>query len=291
MDGDKRHVVVRLSGGLGNQLFQLSAGLAATRMMEAGSVFLDTRFLNCYEKQRRLEIEFIAKYFSNVLHGEPEMGFQSMASRLRLGRVMDRQFGPVGLISSANALCRLAGSGCRLLVLDGYFQQPEVLFFEAARIKLRDQLLEECRDMLKQFMMDERPLIGVHIRRGDYVSSKAARSIFRTIPLDYYREAVSKFDSSSQFLIFSDDAAYSDKFSKEVGGLNVSAIGLSLSDEFCLLAACNHYIIANSTFSWWAGYLGHSPNKRLIAPRNWYVDSLRSKANSLLLPYFELMDA
>jgi hypothetical protein len=54
-----------------------------------------------------------------------------------------------------------------------------------------------------------------------------------------------------------------------------------------LLAMANHYIIANSTFSWWGAYLGYNESKRIIAPRNWYVDMDKNTRNVLLMKYFE----
>ena len=40
--------------------------------------------------------------------------------------------------------------------------------------------------------------------------------------------------------------------------------------DFCLMSLCEHNIIANSSFSWWASYLNKHINKKIIAPRNWF---------------------
>ncbi len=67
-------------------------------------------------------------------------------------------------------------------------------------------------------------------------------------------------------------------------------MSLTLEQEFCLLMSSDHHVIANSTFSWWAAYLGTKPGGKVISPQNWYHDQLRSQANPLLLQHFHLID-
>jgi len=43
-------------------------------------------------------------------------------------------------------------------------------------------------------------------------------------------------------------------------------------DEMRMMSLCDHAIIANSTFSWWAAWLGERPGKRVIAPKRWFAD-------------------
>ena len=181
---------------------------------------------------------------------------------------------------------------CSWLVLDGYFQHPDLALPALLRESLFTKLAIEFSYLTNLPQLSgHSELVSLHIRRGDFVSSKAASSVFKKIELDYYRTAIRKFSENSLFLVFGDDPELTSAFAREIGGIDIPSLGLSLKEEFMLMALADHQIIGNSSFSWWAAYLGHSTGKRVVAPRNWYLDAVRSQANPLLLPYFELLDA
>lgn len=283
---------VRMSGGLGNQLFQLSAGLYAVRHYPKARVLLDTRFLGKYEAVRNLEIEFIMKYLPKVGVAESLGGMAGLASRLRIGRLLDASCAGYACIGSTERLKQLQNEPCSWMVLDGYFQHPDLAWPALYRDNLFAKLSTEFSYLLERVQSPSGlPRVGIHIRRGDFVTSKAASNVFKTIQLEYYRAAVKQFSADTIFFVFGDDPELTSAFTKEINGVDIPSLGLSLREDFMLMAFCDHYIIANSTFSWWAAYLGHSDNKRVISPRHWYVDFQRSDSNPLLLPNFELLDA
>ena len=285
-----KNIFVRLSGGLGNQLFQLCAGLYAAGPPSGGKVLLDTRFLGAYETFRDLEVGFVAKYLSNVCITSAS-GMAGLATRLRLGRVLNTSLGGYACIGSSESLKRLQRKPCSWVVLDGYFQHPDFVFSALDRQTLFAELSEEFAYLIERVSSPPGvPRVGIHIRRGDFVSSKAASNVFQTIPLDYYQLAINRFPTDAKFLVFGDDPELTSSFVKEIGGIDISSLGMSLTEDFMLLALCDHYITANSTFSWWASYLGYNESKRVIAPRNWYMDKDRSLNNPLLMKYFELLD-
>jgi hypothetical protein len=112
------------------------------------------------------------------------------------------------------------------------------------------------------------PYIGVHVRRGDYVNNPFYVDLCST---DYYDRAMALFPNK-QFLIFSDDTAYC---REQFKGDRITVVegGTELSD-FNKLASCEHQIIANSSYSWWAAYLNPNPNKKVIAPLAWHPDGI-----------------
>ena len=283
-------LVIRLSGGLGNQLFQISAGLFAAKNSGITSICLDARFISNYETKRNLESGFIFEHFENVKLRSLDNFFISIASRFRLARILDKRIGSFAFISSPAMLFNLNGRQLCSILLDGYFQDPSI----ASSVKSQGDIFgvlnkthRHLRDLLPKAYFE---YVAVHIRRGDYVSSKNASKVFKTIPLDYYRSAVKKFPSNTKFIIFGDDPKAISAFSDEIGGLDAGSLRLNLSEEFMLMTLADHYVIANSTFSWWAAYLGYNESKRIIAPRSWYVDKGRSLNNPLLMQYFELLD-
>ena len=283
--------LVRMSGGLGNQLFQLSAGLYAVRQDSDAKVLLDTRFLAAYETARDFEIDFVLKHLPGVGIANSSMSMATLASRLRLGRLLNSSWAGYACVGSAERLKLLQSEPCSWFVLDGYFQHPDLAFPALLREYLFAKLSTEFSYLTNfpQFSGSSE-LVSLHIRRGDFVNSKAASGVFKKIELDYYRTAVKNFSARSCFLVFGDDPELTAAFAKEIDGVDIPSLGLSLKEEFMLMALADHQIIANSTFSWWAAYLGHSVGKRVIAPKDWYQDAARNQANPLLLGHFEYLD-
>ena len=285
-------VLVRLSGGLGNQLFQLNASMFFTRDISSDYIYLDCRFLSGYETGRAFELDFIIKHTKNIHIAYKLSGVPAWASRLRFGRLFDTSISSFAFISSSCKLKKLINTSPEWLILDGYFQDPALSIPSIDRQSLFGKLAHEFSYLRRDLpLYGSLPLVSIHIRRGDFVNSKAASTVFKTVSLAYYRAAVRAFPAGVGFLVFGDDLSITSKFAKEIGGINVASQGLTLKEEFMLMALCDHHIIANSTFSWWAAYLGYRVGKRVIAPRDWYVDASRSRRNPLLLHYFELLDS
>lgn len=289
-----KYSILRLAGGLGNQLFQLAAAvsLAQRQSFPLSNILIDTRFLTSYEAKRRYEIGFISKLFPGVQVAPQLPLLASMASRFRLAKILDKKLGSFDLISSVahlNAVCASRNTASTF-ILDGYFQHPDILFSEEDRNRIRTALIAVKGSLIDQ-VKNGALTIGIHIRRGDYVTSKSASKVFRNIPMEYYDTALQQLRRDQTVLVFSDDRDLSATYATKVGGIDVRQFNLSLEDEFCLLMMCDDHIIANSTFSWWAAFFGHKLGGRVIAPRNWYHDKFRSQGNPLLLPHFELIDA
>ena len=223
--------------------------------------------------------------------GHEHIVIAPLFSRLRVARLVDGSYAEYAFIGSIERLKRLQMQTCSCLVLDGYFQDPELSLSEFDRQNLFAKLAAEFSYLLETApVRSNLPRVGIHIRRGDYITSKDASNVFKTIPIEYYRTAIKKLSFNNLFLIFGDDPALTNALAKEINGVDINSLGFSTKEEFMLLSLCDHYIIANSTFSWWASYLGYSNTKRVISPRNWYFDQERSEKNPLLMPYFEILE-
>lgn len=113
------------------------------------------------------------------------------------------------------------------------------------------------------------PYVGIHVRRGDYVSNSFYIDLIKT---DYYRNAVKLFPNK-KFIIFSDDIGLckeyfiGDEFSFSEGNDEVT--------DMNLMASCESQIIANSSFSAWAAYLNPNPSKTVVYPQYWFTDNVQ----------------
>jgi len=285
-------IFVRLAGGLGNQLFQFSASikLAQRLCLPHSNIIIDTRALGSYETKRKYEIGFISNLYPG-LHVPAQLPFlESYASRVRLA-VLDRRIGPFELISSVEHLSKVLANGLRAssYVLDGYFQHPNIVFSDVDRKYVFTMLTSSKHYLIDKFLGNQRSM-AIHIRRGDYITSKFAKMLFRSIPIEYYDAAYKTLWSGQKVFVFSDDSELSSYYASKIGGIDVRKLNLSLEDEFCLLMTCDDKIIANSTFSWWAAYLGGRSNKRVVCPKRWYKNNKLNSSNSLLLPFFKVID-
>lgn len=111
--------------------------------------------------------------------------------------------------------------------------------------------------------------VSVHVRRTDYL---ALSDIHLNLGTTYYEEAISNFSKEkSIFLIFSDDVEFIQREPLFQNLVNKYII-TDHDDECCfwLMAACDHNIIANSSYSWWASYINSNPNKLVISPSKWF---------------------
>jgi hypothetical protein len=107
------------------------------------------------------------------------------------------------------------------------------------------------------------------------VSDPEIQRVHGTCGLDYYQRAVEEIaraESEPQFFVFSDDPAWvKDNLRLRFPTVVVEHMGArSPYEELRLMSLCRHSIIANSSFSWWGGWLNPNCGKKVIAPEQWF---------------------
>jgi len=169
--------------------------------------------------------------------------------------------------------------------LDDYFQTEK--WFKNVEDLIRsdytfkDDILEPCKEMIKSVG----ECIALHVRRTDYVNLNDYHPV---CSLDYYAAALEEFPEDMPVLVFSDDIEWcgqqeifsSDRFllsqnEERYDHLHKDADGqmrhsLVPNTDLCLMSLCSHNIIANSSFSWWGAWLNSNPNKKVVAPDQWF---------------------
>ena len=162
-----------------------------------------------------------------------------------------------------------------------YFDAYKTEFINMLNNSYKDEVDRELTELLKQVAdndssllplskkIQELEFVSIHIRRTDYL---ALSDIYLNLGTAYYEEAISNFSKEkSIFLIFSDDVEFIQQEPLFKNLVNKHIV-TNQDDEYCfwLMSACDHNIIANSSYSWWASYINSNPNKLVVCPSKWF---------------------
>ena len=141
-------------------------------------------------------------------------------------------------------------------------------------IKLRgffqsEKYFAHCTDDIKRaFPLRIQPTdrISIHVRRGDYV--KYVDNFLPTTVEDV-QKIVDYFGRSETYLICSDDVQWCME--------NLCAINAKFEynhgnefEDLSAMASCKHHAVSRSSFSWWGAWLGHNPDKTVVALTPWF---------------------
>lgn len=150
------------------------------------------------------------------------------------------------------------------LCLNGFFMSEK--YFKHRRKKLLKVFEPEFDRIVNLVKRHSIPFenCAIHVRRGDYLKLGRYHPV---CGMDYYLAAIDRFDRDTTFLVFSDDIEWCR--SQFIGDRFVFIENDNDIDDLYLMSLCQHQIIANSTFSWWAAWLNENPNKMVVAPEIW----------------------
>ena len=130
--------------------------------------------------------------------------------------------------------------------------------------------------------------VSVHIRRGDYLLEQNNK-VHGVLPLQFYRQAIEyivKKTFNPVFFIFSDDADWAIE-NLDFKGKFYFVTGNESNHAYVdmqLMSYCKHNIIANSSFSWWGAWLNNYQSKIVIAPKQWFADPVKNSFNKNIIP-------
>jgi len=276
-------IIVKLMGGLGNQMFQYaaarrlafancavlkvdlswfkeSAGVATPRHYELHALAIEENFATPEEVNRLV---------SGAANPVRRIAGRLISSLSRKAYIRESHF------HFTPSLLILSGD----VYLEGYWQS-EKYFDDVTDIIRREFTVKNAPDEWNRRIgeaVSETDSVSLHMRRGDYVASKVASDYHGVCSLDYYHAAISKITGqlrTPHFFIFSDDPAWA----KENLQVDHPATFVDHNDpdhgfeDLRLMSLCKHHIIANSSFSWWGAWLGSDPHKIVIAPKRWFND-------------------
>jgi hypothetical protein len=164
-------------------------------------------------------------------------------------------------------------------VLFGYFQSP--LYFAEIASALRDELntlfAGVTQDAQMRAMLTDPCAVAVHIRRGDFLKNP----VFQVCDLHYYLTSMTEMRArvpGARFFIFSDDPGWcrSEFAGSDIHVMDTETVGKSPLPDLHLMSAASHHIIANSSYSWWAAWLGDKPGQEVIMPDRWFTSGIHA---------------
>lgn len=167
--------------------------------------------------------------------------------------------------------------------LSGFWQKSD-LFEEYNALLKKEFILTNSLNKENQYFMDNISAsnsVSVHIRRGDLLSRPAAVRYQPYSSNKYFSDSIDiiKNDvSDPNLFVFSDDINWVKKnFNFDIPYTYIDNDGPDY-EHFSLMCNCKHQVIANSTFSWWAAWMNNYPNKIIIAPKWWYRDPVKNES-------------
>ncbi|MDZ4787684.1 MAG: alpha-1,2-fucosyltransferase [Blastochloris sp.] len=290
-------IIIRLSGGLGNQMFQYATGRALA-LRDQSLLFVDLEAYKTYKLHKYslhhfpLQLDMLAGYDSRHFRKQPKW-FDPVLLQLGRSKV------PPELLKSAVHVVSEPTFGYQSgifqltppLYLDGYWQSPRY-FEEIADILRKEFQVKTPANQINLEMADliqSGASVSLHIRRADYFANSKTQSIHGLCSLAYYKTAVaylSERHDNLKFYIFSDDIPWA----KENLNFEIEKTFIDFNDpeknyeDLRLMSYCHHHIIANSTFSWWGAWLGQKSGQIVIAPSKWIEKADRGPSSGDILP-------
>lgn len=274
-------VIVKLIGGLGNQLFQYALGRAISVKrnvtLKLDLSWFEAFTLRPYELKHFNVIENIASAGEVGRFGETyPNGLVGHAHRAAAAILPD-YFRYTAIVKTGfpfdPGVLEVRGN----LYLDGYWQS-EKYFKDVEDIIRKEFTVKYPPDEINARVA--RHISGVesvclHVRRGDYVSDPATNEAHGVCPPEYYAAAVAALTKTvvdPHFFVFTDDPDWArDNLRLEHPITFVTHNGVARSyEDLRLMSLCHHFIVANSSFSWWGAWLSQYPAKRVFAPRAWF---------------------
>lgn len=177
-------------------------------------------------------------------------------------------------------------SDCKNKDILGYFQSEKYFINIEDSIRkdfsFKKAIYQPCWNMIK----DIPETISLHVRRGDYLKKPECHP---PCTIDYYQQALSKFDENIPVLIFTDDINWCENQELFSSDRFLIAKGNAVEADLCLMAMCHNHILSNSSLAWWGAWLANS--KKVVAPKRWFGPALPHNTEDLYLSHWELIDA
>lgn len=278
-------IITNIIGGLGNQMFQYACGRAVSLRMNMPLRLISDQFV---EYSQHNGFELLSTFRISGQHATDDEVRKLLGWRAhpKLRRVFSRRemhwaTGKNWCIEPHFNYWPGINEIHRSVYLHGYWQSEQ--YFKDVEEQIRkdfefDTELDD-KDMAVLEQMKKQPCASIHVRRGDYTTTKN-KKVYAQCGVDYYKAALKLVQGKVpgvRIFVFSDDHDWVEaNFRTELGEFDIVShnIGIRSANDLRLMSNADHHVIANSSFSWWGAWLNPSPNKIVIAPNRWFVNGI-----------------
>lgn len=257
-------VVVKLMGGLGNQMFQYAIGK---------KISLE------YDKELILDKTFLLRRDLDITYRDFDLDIFNINNKIVENfvvtndyKVLDEPFNAPNMTNSIKNI-----NTNENIYVSGFFQK-EYYFKDIRTQILQDFNISIQDDNIKKLESDilSSNSICINVRRGDYVTNQNTNNFHGFHGVEYINKSISEITKkikNPMFYIFSDDIDWC------VNNLKIdyphffvdhTYKGNKFSSYLKLMSSCKNFIIPNSTFAWWATWLNQNEEKIVYVPNNWF---------------------
>ena len=270
-------ITVRLRGGLGNQLFQYAAGSAVAYRLDC-PLFVETAEFAAVlpgDTPRTFELEWLIDRAHVLVGSTPGVSRRILR---RAVRQVSLPLGPRRFSEASFAFDPRIEDVKVGTTLEGYFQSWRYFTSveDSLRIRLRSAVPRSpWGAQMEKELASRGPWIAVHVRRGDYLKPRNS-SYHGLLGASYYETALSKLSLRGcdfRVVAFSDDP----DAALELFGAQASSVETvrppaesNPAESMLLMSQAGAIVTANSSFSWWAGWLADPAASTVVCPVPWF---------------------
>lgn len=259
-------IVIRIKGGLGNQMFQYA--IAKAFSLETKRPFqLDISIFEWYK---------LHNYGLHHFKLQPQFYKPESKWKRKLKKIFYKVVYYNEDHHAFNFNPNLIHTQSDFLFLEGYYQSQKYFLKYENEIRADFEIVSPLKPQTIDTVayMKSVNAVSIHFRRGDYIDN----AIHETDKTAYYKEAMKHIEINVEnpvYFLFSDDIPWV----KENFTTNFETHYMDFNDastnfeDIKLMSSCKHNIMANSSFSWWGAWLNNNPNKIVIAPKLWFNDA------------------
>lgn len=275
--------VIKIKGGLGNQMFQYAFYKSFENRSET---YVNFDFFKKNKAHNGLELE---KLFEIELENNELIDFLLRKNFItNFIRSISKKLGLLKIYKFEDTCYeeKIIKDKTNLIIYDGYWQSEK--YFKNIEVEIKKEFTFPKLDIKNQdiaIQIKNEESVSVHVRRGDYIGNKVLGGL---ITKEYYEKAmeyIERYIQKPKYYIFSDDIEWCKK-ELDLDGREVIFITHNKGEEsykdMQLMSLCKHNIIPNSSFSWWGAWLNENPNKIVIAPKRWFTKESRYKYEDIV---------